>query len=419
MAIIAMIVCSFIACFDFLKHKKIYSPSVVFSILFFICVFLCNLNYYRLPQVKARVYFMILIGVASFFLGQSLADRKKIDKRKMYKGEIELKRYNLLMWISVVCSWFVIKDPLNILLSGGKIIDIYAARISAVYTESEYFQYSAMEGLITSYIINPIFMLSVILSLILFYKTYRVRFALISLLFLFLQVITTGGRVNILVFIIVNLVCFLENKKNREFLRKNKFKFIGFILVGIIFFIYVQVERGSTILEVILRYYGVALNHMDYKLDFIESQGYTYGFMSLRPFISLLSYIPETLGLDRFYLLERANEYVYLIDEATYLGNGVVYNAFVTCFYYFFTDFGYIGIVIFSTLFGYFSGICYKKFTYFRDDRSKVIFYLSLALPICFAVVRFQYSQATVPFAMIYASKIFFSTKTIKINLKM
>lgn len=148
---------------------------------------------------------------------------------------------------------------------------------------------------------------------------------------------------------------------------------------------------------------------MQEKLIRAEAYQYTYGMASLQGVFRPVINVFELITGNDFQLLNYASEVSDIANSSIRLSSSVLYNAFVTPFYYFYIDFGWGGICVLSLIFGGFSNIRYKRFMEYPDDRNTILFMLSFALPICFAFVRFQYALGYIPWAMILA--IFCSSK--------
>ena len=76
-------------------------------------------------------------------------------------------------------------------------------------------------------------------------------------------------------------------------------------------------------------------------------------------------------------------------------------NAFVTCFFYFFSDFGVAGVVLGSSLFGWLCGSIDKAVHHSINTKS-ILIYLLLSQSIVKMFVRFELANASYVIAFLY-----------------
>lgn len=419
-----MLTCFSLLVFDYSINKKIYSPAFILNIIFLFIIFLTMVNPSDLTTIHIRTYLIILLGIISFNLGQILSKRtiKKHNKQAVNQNnrfEINNHRYKRLIIIALIFSSIMLKNSLNIILHGGGLAEIYQERIASSYVDNTLMDSSPIEASIINYISNPLVALSTVVSIILFYKTSKFKYLIISFVFLLIQSFSTGGRSNMIYYIIYISVG-LFSVKNIKQLIKRYIKYIIILMILLIFLgIYFITERQTDIFKTIVSYFGYPIYHLDYKLNQLYDLNYTFGLTSFMSIFNLLDYPLRLFGFKEWVLLTNAKDMIYYADATANLGNGINYNAFVTCFYHFYVDGGYIGVFILSLFFGMFSGWCFYRFIYEKNnDFFQILFYLSFACPVVFSFVRFQYCNAMIPFALIYSYLILFRKKTFKFTIK-
>lgn len=395
-----------------LRYKNIFNPIVIFCAIFAFCTWLSALKIDNVDVPSKETYLMVGLGVIFFWVGGMMVDNSWRIKRDNSYRKVNYHRLRIISIIGIISCLVELKNSIQVFLNGG-LAAVYTQRLAVQFDGA----YNAMrknyiESINSQFIFSPIMYFLIPTFIYLYFKEKKKKFFVYSILALLAVLISNGGRTIVLTYIIYYLICvfiFRENSKKTFIIHKGNLKYwIGGTFIFIIL-AYVFLQRQTNISRTIGSYFGYPIIHMQEKLIRAEAYQYTYGMASLQGVFRPVINVFELITGNDFQLLNYASEVSDIANSSIRLSSSVLYNAFVTPFYYFYIDFGWGGICVLSLIFGGFSNIRYKRFMEYPDDRNTILFMLSFALPICFAFVRFQYALGYIPWAMILA--IFCSSK--------
>lgn len=408
MLYIAVIITFLLGFVAYKKHKSLFNPNVAFCFLFTFSLYLSSLNYNKVPQPTLDGIFIVLLGVLFFWLGCNISDDKfkRLNTTKSFL--VNEKRLKLVLLLGVATTFLEIKRNVTVFLHGG-LMEIYAQRLAMEYSgEDNSLSKSFEEAINRQFVFSPVMYFLMPMTLYMFFVKNQKIYLYVSLLVLLSILISDGGRTVVMLYIIY-IIFFVQCKKRvikltnpfSKIKTSRKYKLL-FIVIGVLSS-YVFVARATDLIDTIVAYYGYPVILMEKKLDIAMQSGYTYGMMALQGLLRpILNIFKMGTGIS-FDLLERASDASSIVQQAESLSSEVMYNAFVTPFYYFYVDFGYLGVALESFIFGYFTEKTYLQFKYGQGDRAIVLFALAFAFPICFAQVRFAYALNLMPWAMVLA----------------
>lgn len=399
MGYITLFFCVLFSVYSYLRLKYVYSPSFLFNLLFLIITSLSLTQYDSAPIPKDYIYFIVLLGVLSYNVGCELA--LKIKQIVSSYENISKKKYRILIFISLVMSYFPIHTSIDIIIKGGNLLSIYQERIKAVYVDGV-MDTSSMESQIINFISLPLCVLCIYTSLALFIRYSHFKYFVISIIFILIFTLSTAGRMTAVSFLLVFVIAFYtKNKSNILYFLKNR-KNILLIIIIILITFKVLSSRNTDIFKTINTYYGYPLIHMQIKLEMLDKNIMTYGLTSLQGILRPIILVLHFIGINDLSLFDYATSTQYLANSAVFIGyNHNAYNTFVTLFYYFFIDFGYLGVCIFSMIFGYICGRSFKLWKLTNKIYYEIQYYIILSSPILFSMVRFQFINATYLYPLI------------------
>lgn len=194
--------------------------------------------------------------------------------------------------------------------------------------------------------------------------------------------------------------------------------FFILVLFGIIMFLS-KLRSGDkevSIIYNVLAYLsgGIALFqiHLSQPYSLLRTDGFFsfYGF--LHPFFFVLNYFkifPYPNQITTVQDIKHQLEMFYQVSDH------VSMNAYTTLFYNFYIDYGEIGIIVLSLIFGFICMLSYKMFVKYKDLKSFVIF-LILTQFILFSMARIYTSLTTRALSLIWALILLPSFKKVKKN---
>ncbi|HFR3476322.1 TPA: oligosaccharide repeat unit polymerase, partial [Streptococcus suis] len=130
---------------------------------------------------------------------------------------------------------------------------------------------------------------------------------------------------------------------------------------------------------------------------------YNWGFNSFNSLVRLVVKLASMIGINlEGELLTRGTYTMIRYDLTNYVSNTRPYNAFVTMFANFYVDFGYVGVVGLSSLFGIFSSWQYQRLMK-KPGIINYVIYCITAYYILYSMVRFQMMILPWGLSMLYS----------------
>lgn len=402
--------------------KKIYrcwvNPITVFCGVWGGILFAYSFHAYELYYASNESLWIIICGVIMFFIGALIAtfihtQKGNISRETSIIIDAEPFNYGMLLFLNILSFLFLIGFGLTVfrqLISGSNFYYIHK-------------MYNDEEGLIASsttyknivtWFVWPLMHVSLVaLPVILFRSNHsdknpQKKWSIILILSnLILFCLVSGKRGFFLNFIVYSFsVYFLQGKK---ILLKRKTK-IG-IAISIIFAIlaidYLSTSRGSTsIIRTIYIYLVGCIPHLSSKLEnnTIELTGISsiYGFFQA-PIIIVSSIIRLPLLSSIRSSMSELHAYT---QTRAFIGPGMTFNAFLSPFFFFYMDGGWICNILFSLTFGYASICVYHKHLRVRSYKSMIVYVLIL-FSLIMSFVRIQFFQMRYVLSFFYVYLIF------------
>lgn len=379
MGYICSLSCLAIGLLSFVRHKKLYHPVVSFSFLYFVITLMSSVRLYDFYPANDNAYIIILCGVICYALGSKFASNKNIviaGKKLVNTYEFNEKVYYMLLAICLIIILPRFFTIASYLLKGNSIGDVYVTLAGSVGDETEVLAQSSLQGLLMQFVGYPILYIIVPTSILLFFRTFRKKYILIAVALGLIRVLLDSRRTYLISFFFFILVAFLRYLKDKHILSDKigkKFlklkKWIPLFLVAIILtFIFISSSRSNTIgqdtsfLGTFYNYYAGCVQYLGYCID-SYSFNYTYGFTTFRGLFAPIFGVLKLIGINPILFYQEATE---IVNGMKYVVMNVAprsrFNSFTTCFYQFYCDGGYIGIVILSFIFGMYSQSLYKRF---------------------------------------------------------
>jgi oligosaccharide repeat unit polymerase len=410
--IFALVLCAII--YSYLKENNIYNPLVLFCGFMGLISVLASFQFYGLNKTSEKAYLIIILGIFGFIIGTRMyrvffRNIKTNFPKNGIKVEHNIPRTKLL-FIAVlgmtIFSAYRFAGILPLILQGYALDYI---RLVYFGVEFDGIGISHTTAVIEMFLNLPLlYALVPIIALDLVSGRDRKlsRFTLIlAIIWISLTTVVSGGRATLYI-VGVELV-FAALILNRKFKISNKTKknILLIIITAIIFMFYMTVNRTKTgeydIFYSLYVYFSGSMPHMSYRLDTIDfSNHYTYGmtFFSglLRPFMIIYKWIFGSFPD----LYQRTLDIGVLLQSAVDIGTGKTFNAFVPSFFYFYFDYGYVGVIMDSILYGIVSEYFYIKMK-FNMTKRNIALYLLIIQGMLTSMIRY-------PFILVHYTMAFF-----------
>lgn len=400
-------------------EKVVYSPTVSFSFLYLLIFVLSSFGWFGIYKAKDDAFLLLFLGIICFITGSwiyiSLTNRRKpcISFLCGQYQRLNLKiYYSLLILCLAILSISMVTIGL-FLVTGGGIGDVYILAAHATDGETNDLSKDSFLILLESYIAYPILYTLVPVSIVEFFHTYKKRYISIAIMLSLIRVALDARRTFLASFILMLIICILLHRKDGKIVSENlklkikkykRFSIVPIIVFGFLFsFISEQRsiaasgEDNTNILKTFTYYYGGCVQFLGYCMEHFKGE-FTYGISSLRGFFAPFFGVLNIIGIPSPDALQNANDYLENLHmSAIPISPTKTFNSFATCFFQFYCDAGYIGIVFFSTAFGYISEVLFTKMRYVgsRISEVKYVFFYANILMLSFVnmetVVAFNF----------------------------
>lgn len=415
-AIISTLVCLLLSITSLKICKKWLNPVAAFSSLWMVIFFLSSLSLYNLKEIAESTYWVLLFGVISFAFGFYiwLSIKKKYKFRKLidHKNKINIQyepRYLLLYLFGVIVILYNSSNliiPLKLIINGSG-LDVIRNMAQNTNRSTS----GTLLNVINNLIISPFtFALLPITAMDIVLGKRDKKLLVLTGVIIISKLLSDGGRVQILYFGIHIFVAFIigTNKKkiNLDILRsrKNKRMFISAVIIlGILIIVTSLSRAGDNLL--IFTYYYFSMQPVMFEQWSIETGKLLgFGVASLNgiifPFLYLIKNLFKLSYPNHFYsifeLIQKTDNQWKIIA-----GQNIKANAYVSLFWFFYTDARILGIGLYSFIYGAFCGGNYADVL--KNNNVKVLsIYAYILQGVIFSFVRFQFATMAYALGFIY-----------------
>lgn len=395
-----------LAVLGYIKEKNVYNPLTVFMSFFGIILLLSSLKLYDLYEVKQFTYFIVVLGLFSFFIGYLFIDLLK-SKGKQIKKERDSQpskslefnpNYKILFFIYIIVIVFLSYRTFQVLIEVSQ-----GTTLTEIRNHSQnILELSGLYNLTNNYVIKPIVFALIPLAVIDLFIGKR-KILLPSFIVALLYAFSEGGRFIFLYYIIQFFAGAIIFKKKIIVTKKTKRRIFLLLTTSIIFILFITNIRSSdtSILKSAYMYLSGAIPHLDYRLGIIADSDRTLGLSFVMGYLTTFFVILNGFGIlpyPEFY--NKAIELGY-VEDFVRIGEDSLFNAFVTPFYYFYLDGGILGILIFSFIYG----LTFTLVYYFLQQRPTIMLlsvYLLLLQGALTSMVRWQFYNPTYSLSFVF-----------------
>lgn len=356
--------------FLFLSKKKfgtIFNIVSIFTFSWTVVSCLACLDMFGLRQPSFFVHCQILIFTINVNIVMLLS--MKVNKQQDIQSPSIDRTLNLkvltLQFLAISLSSVLLLQGVKVLLSTGDFAVLRASFYSIEYADQHLFNLfcrqlplAIMEGLIIFYTYSA-------------FIQQKLKYLLLACCNVLCVVLVSGGRYEILFFVLVVIMTFINNggemtKKTRIWIKKYKRWVIGLALLllvpGII--ITIQARSGSVFNELII-YSSGSLSFLDYifsRPDLFEIDNRLYGYMTFSVITEPVILILKQLGLT---LAKTPSWYFNIHCQPFYNiainGNPLYFNNNTSILYFLYYDFGRLGSLIGAWVMGGLISYVYNK----------------------------------------------------------
>lgn len=380
-------------------YRNYINPAFIMSTMWALITAICLSDIMPYYSISDGTYLVIAIGITAFFFGcLTGANVKFIHGTASSYAATEAPTYALnYTWVIILqlaAALLMLPEVINTieLLSSGE--ELSAIRENA--TQGMSVIDSQILQLIRNYITNPFLVIVYPLTAYSFFMTKgKTRTTIVALTVVLCaeQILYQGGRVPLVYFIMHFLLMMAMLKKKIHISKKVKRNLLIIAIVAVVAFYYLSISRGikkGSFAESIILYISGCVPLLDQKLSGITANGvYSYGGAFCLGLLRLVFTLLENIGLPYpafLSLIEKLTN----AEQTVLIGEDTRMNAFVSLFFYFFLDGGYVAVILESFIYGWFAHAMYRNMKQGYNPKYMIL-YAVVVQSLIFSMVRFQF----------------------------
>lgn len=393
--------------------KDWISPNIFMGTIWFISTLFIWLNPYNVMKITDKSILIIILGLVFFFIGNI----KFFKITYTFNGEkiFNISRFNEFnkpICYSLLSITFCFNSFMFL-----KVIALLKTGIPYSNIRDILFEYGEQTGLFKSSFVSTFYdwiivpavsILLIILIINLFVKKLPILFNMITLLNMILYVFSSSGR--ILMMHAVVLLFFCYKFFNIQIPKKTK-KNIALIGISVIYLLLIMTyfrTKDSTAVSTLYSYFCIDIPLLSYWVEYIDNNDImSFGNSFFRGILEGVNFLLGKLNLSTPLFWEMQEVYSLIQNSWIEVFPRNWYNAYVSCFFYFYFDFGLLGVILGSFIFGKLSSSLYNLLKKERNLLS-IILYMIIIQVIIDSFMRWQLGTLT------YIIILFFGILTIR-----
>lgn len=393
------------------KTKKWVNPASILLIIWVIIISLSRMGLYGLNATDEKFYYLIFIGLISFFVGFILPKGKKrvvINRSRAgtfsFDTEENMKLNYRVCYVALICCILITLYKLKDLGFDFSNITLFGELNRAGYG-------SKLANMLYEFIAYPLYNTFVCVTVVDFFFGRKDKWLIILTSIMCLAwMLVSGGRIAVIRLLVSIIICMSLKTSAKQKLAKvfSNIKFLVASAVACAIFVHFTVLKGFEPLFNFYTDFAIQPKMFQYWAEKINGQ-YAYGAASLFGFIYPFLYIVKnSLGLTKIPL----GAAVYENIENTFnnwitLGTSYMCNAYTSCFWYLYYDGRIVGIVIGMLLWG---NVCKNvlKNTLNYPTIKNISIYILITIGVIYSFTDMEFSKANYVLAFLFISKICF-----------
>lgn len=435
MAVTGFIILLILSIIGYYTEKHIIiNPITVFCGLWALILLFSSLGYYTMYPAEEKTYSMILIGslfyVFGFYINKVFLNsiHLKIGRHTRYYKDINyyaFPRYTLLYILTILCICFSLYDFINFIRQAGfGSMEMVQAFLQSGEYENNY---NPIMSALLVLVVSPVgFAIPSITAVDFWFGKRDKKLLILTAILLVFKMLSSANRTTLVIFfiflILTAILYIYQNKKTYNSIRgkfgsNKKVKRYIFIIgiIGIIAFVIMSMSRGSALFRNLYLNFAMPPRMFEIWAETIDANKVMgYGITSLLGFIYPVCYfIKNLLGLDSLPItVQEIFDWTMLTDtQWVWPGKNILANAYVSIFWFFYTDGRQIGIIIGMFLFGIVVSKSYQNVVGTRFSARQIASYCIIFYGILFSFVRFQFTLYKYALALVFV--MFFAYKMV------
>lgn len=414
------------------SEKSFFNPLTLFCIMWASILFLSTLQFFSLYKGDDRTYRLMMLGIIAYIIGYFgakliVGNRKIVFHKHKSEDKIEYRLNYQRMYIMLIFSLlFYVKD-LTIIFSKLVTNGSLAAIQSLVQGTENLYNRSGIENAIRLLIVNPFgWAIIPILAVDVWMGRKDKKLIVLTCILMISRIFTTGGRAAFLNFAIYFIIIYFFTNQNRKgyisgivrsTVRKNRKLFRIMVILSIIILSFMTYSRaGKGALRTVYFDFAMQPYLCGVWMDTVDERNmFGYGMVSLSGFIFPVLYVIKNI----LRLSSMPTHFQKLFDlrlsldtEWKWIGSKVYANAYVSAFWYLYTDARTIGIVLGMLVYGLISRIVFNNIKRSINQKSACMYGL-FYIGIFYTFVRFQFTSIDYAMAILFVAFIAYKGKNV------
>ena len=393
-------------------NKDLTNPASILLLVWSCVMVVYYINIGKLNVISGWTYALITFGLIAFitgvifqkYLSTYLMSISYSNTSYNLSSNIVIN-YRFVLFLTITTIIVLIPEAISsvrILRTGGS-FETIRTNFSSGYSTIN----NSIFSLYRNYFVKPFLYIIYPLSAIDFNFGQKKKWLIVgAIIICVLNTFYEGGRMQF-IYLLVHflLIMRLGGKKFQiRISRKVKIVLFGIILLTVTCLIYITNSRGSssTFSQTAILYISGCVPLLDHYLkSFDFHPDYTWGLVSISGFLKPVFALLENMGFPYPTFFDSI-QYVFEVEGSVSIG-AFRMNAFVTLFYYFFYDGGYIGTFIGM----FFYGVISEKIYMNTKTYIGMLYYAIIVQGLLFSMIRLQFTISHYCLAFILAILIF------------
>lgn len=404
-------------------YRSLLNPIIIFAVLWFSITTLSSLRLFQLFEIDSQTQQIISLGSLFFVISGIIAiwfrDKFyfKFSTDAVFEKNFEIN-YKLFFLLGSICFVYFVPDFITsviTLVQGGNLNMV--RQVAQGMADS-----SGLKNFIGTFIVIPSATVLEILGVLDFWNNKKGRkLFYLSLAIIIIRVFGDAGRTplfNVVIYLLLTIVANKFSRRTEKKNKKNTAKILKYGLLGsITLFISTLSRTTTTVYRMIYFYFAMPPVLLERWNTVVDSERFvSNGFVSLNGIFFSVSYILKNIfNINYSPRVIEAYTMVANTDAIWYnIAPGLTKaNAYVSLFWFFYTDGRLFGVVIGSILYGLFCGYTFCKYMKIRNIKNLAIL-LFVYQGVLFSFIRFPFAK--VNYVISFALLLFFAFKKKGIN---
>lgn len=365
--------------------KSMIRPSNLFVVVWLSISVLFSLKYIDYDNPSNYTYLLIFLGVLCFVIGGRFSIK---PRARMERYEIDLRKVVVLQILTIILYVPETIDVIRDLISGQTLEDV---RIKSGEENGS----SGLIAIFKNFVSTPFLFLSYPITAYIFFSNKtksnkKLLVLLLSMIIVAISVLRLGGRSPILFFLVNFFVVWYFYKDVVVLSRSVKNVMFLVVSMAVISFVYASISRGIDDLpRSFYQYFVGCVALLDNGVKSVNF--HTEGIATFSSLITFFDTFWRFIGGDEVTAMHVISWINNHVEETISVGKDCNMNAFYSLFYWFYLDYGIIGVILLCFLYGILADSIYKAAIYNRHFITIVIFAL-IVQGVVFSFIRFQFS---------------------------